>query len=258
MQSVVREIEEAKAEVESLKQQLTSTQEALTASQQREGEVQTLLKAKTEESESQNKLFESQQTASEQRVQMLETQTTQLQEELQAAQRNCASAIHEREALHEENKKLASVRVTLEGQLHALREESEARSREWEGELKQKEDEIRELQAVQVELASHQDVQERLRTERDELQQRLESVEHQLALNQVVPVEEQMLRIQELTAREAQLSGELHEQMATCHALEEKVRVAQDSLNQITQVCMYTCTIYQVHVHIYMYINMYV
>lgn len=245
----MREIEETKTEKEGLRQQLMATQEALTASQQRETEIQTLLREKIEDSDSQKHVFESRESESQQRLQVLETQTVQLQEELQAAQRNCASAIHEREAIHEENKKLTSVRVTLEGRLHGLREEATAREREWEQKLKQKEDEIRELQAVRVELSSRQEAEERLRAERNELQQRLGNVEHQLALCQVVPVEEQMSRIQKLTSREAQLSAELREQAATCQALGERVRVAQDSLNQTAQVraCTYiahvcTCT----------------
>ena len=242
-QHVVREVEEARSETEGLRQQLTATQEALAVLQQREGEAQAILRSKTEELNSQKHVFESHDTESQQRVQLLETQVTQLQEELQAAQRNCANAIHEREAMHEENKKLASVRVTLEGQLHSLGEDAAARERKHEGELKQREDEIRELQGIRVELASYQETEERLRSERDELQQRLGNVEHQLALCQVVPVEEQLSRIQELSAREAQLSAELLEQMATSKALEERVRVAHDSLNHSAQVlCIYTCT----------------
>jgi chromosome segregation ATPase len=143
LQSVVREVEEARSETEGLRQQLTATQEALAVLQQREGEAQAILRSKTEEFDSQKHVFESHETESHQRVQLLETQVTQLQEELQAAQRNCAGAIHEREAMHEENKKLASVRVTLEGQLHSLEEDTAARQRKHEGELKQREDEIR-------------------------------------------------------------------------------------------------------------------
>ena len=238
-QAVVREVEEAKTEVESIRQQLVVTQEALTASQQREGETAALLREKTEECDAHKHAMESQGNESQQHVLILTTQNAQLQEELRAAQRNCASAVHEREAMHEENKRLASVQVTLEGQLHSLEEETRARQRESERELKQREDEIRELQVVRAELSSHQEAQEVLRMERDELQQRLGNVEHQLALCQVVPVEEQMSRIQELTAREAQLTADLRQQAATSQALQERVRVAQESLNQTTQVvCM--------------------
>ena len=241
-QRVVREVEEARSETEGLRQQLTATQEALAVLQQREGEAQALLRAKTDECDSQKRVQESYETENQQRVQLLETQVAQLQEELQAAQRNCASAIHEREAMHEENKKLASVRVTLEGQLHSLGDDAAAREREHEQQLKQREDEIRELQGVRTELASHEEAEERLRTERDELQQRLGNVEHQLALCQVVPVEEQLSRIQELSAREAQLSAELLEQTATSKALEERMRVAQESLNHTAQVHVHEST----------------
>ena len=245
-----------KSEVDSLRQQLAATQEALHGSQQCERETAALLIGKSEESASLKHALVSEESKNQQRLQMLDSQITQLREELQAAQRNCAGAIHEREALHEENKRLASMQVSLEGQLHSLREEAAARQRESEHLLRQREDEIRELQVVRVELASHQEAQETLRAERDELQQRLDSVEHQHALCQAVPVEEQISRIEQLTAREAQLTAELQQQTATCLALQERMKVAQDSLNQTAQVLylsllymymyMYMCIILQV------------
>ena len=239
----MREVEEARAEAERLRQELTASQaalsssqealaasqEELSSSQQREEDTQAQLRGKSEDADSQQRVFESQESESQQRVQVLE-------EELQAAQRNCASAVHEREALREENGKLAAVRVTLEGQLHGLGEESSAREAEGKRALREKDDEIRELQAVRVELASCREAEEGLQVERDELQRQLSGVEHQLALCQAVSVEEQLSRIRELTASETQLSGELREEKATCRALGERVRVAQDSLNQTTQV----------------------
>ena len=247
----MREVEEARAEAERLRQELSSSQEALAASreelaasQQREEETQAQLRGKSEDADSQQRVFESQESESQQRLQVLEAQTAQLQEELQAAQRNCASAVHEREALREENGKLAAMRVTLEGQLHSLGEESSTREAEGKRALREKEDEIRELQAVRVELASCREAEEGLQVERDELQRRLSGVEHQLALCQAVSVEEQLSRIRELTASETQLSGELREEKATCRALGERVRVAQDSLNQTTQVQVHTYSVY--------------
>lgn len=222
--------------MDSLRQQLTAAEEALASSQQHERESAALLRGKTEESDSHKHALESEESTNQQQVQMLDGQITQLQEELQAAQRNCASAIHEREALHEENKRLVSVQVSLDGQLHRLREEAAARQRESEHLLKTREDEIRELQVVRVELASHQEAQDTLCAEKEKLQQQLDSVEHQLALCQAAPIEEQMSRIEQLTAREAQLTAELQQQTATCLALQERVKVAQDSLNQTAQV----------------------
>ena len=236
LQRVVSESEEARAEAECLRQQLSAVQEALSTAEQRQREAESLLGEKREETEAQRRTLESVEAQGQLRIQMLDSQIGQLQEELGAAQRNCAGAVHEKEAMHQENKRLGGVQVALEGQLHQLVEETAARQRDLESRLKQREDEIRELQAVKAEISSHRETQEALRAERDELRQRLGSVEHQLALSQAVSAEEQVSRLQELTAREAQLTSDLRQQTATCQALQERVRVAHESLNQTTQV----------------------
>ena len=130
--------------------------------------------------------------------------------------------------------------VTLEGQLQRQEQESLARQRELETELRQREDEVRELQGVQAEVLAHQETQETLRAEREELRQRLGSVEQQLALSQAVSAQDQVSRVQELVEREAQLTSDLRQQAATIQALEERVRVAQESLSQTTQVYIHT------------------
>lgn len=221
-----------KVKDKNLQLQLSTIQEALVSSQQHERETQDLLRERTEELNAHKQSLQK----SRQQMQMLDMQVAQFQEELQTTQANCAKAVYEKEAMHEENKRLAGIQVSLDGQLHSLREESLARQQEYKNELKQKEDEIRELQTVKVELSSHQEAMETLRAEKDDLQQRLNSVEHQLALCQVVSVEQQMTRIQELMAKEAQLTSDLRQQKATCQALQERVMVAQESLNQTTQV----------------------
>ena len=237
-QRVVSEAEETKAETHSLRQQLSAAQETLTTTQQNQRETETQLREATEKIQAQKQTLESLETQSQLRVQMLDSQVVQLQEELQAAQRNCAGAVHEKEAMHQENKRLAGVQVTLEGQLRRLEAEAGARQRELENQLRQREDEIRELQAVRAEVSSQREVQEALASERDELRQKLGAVEHQLALSQAVSSEDQVTRIQELTDREAQLTSDLRQQMATIQALQERVQVAQESLNQTTQVCV--------------------
>ena len=236
MQRVVDEVEEERVKVGNLQLQLSTAKEALAATEQQEVETQDVLR---KELDAQKLALESLQSESQQKTQMLDTEMVQLREELQAAQTNCANAVCEREAMHEENKRLAVIQMSLEGQLHSLREESEVKVQEYKNELKQREREIRELQMVGVQLSSHQEALEMLRIERDDLQQRLNSVEHQLAMCKVESVEKQIARIQELTASEAQLANDLRQKEATCHALQERVRVAQEGLNMTTQV-LYT------------------
>ena len=110
------------------------------------------------------------------------------------------------------------------------------RQRELEAQLRQREDEVRELEAVRAEVCAQREAQEGLAAERDELRQRLGDVEHQLALSQAASSEDHAARIRELSEQEAQLTSDLRQQTATVHALQERVQVAQESLNQTTQV----------------------
>ena len=235
-QRVVSESLETRSEAESLKQQLSVAQESLAATQQSQTETEVQLGEARERIQAQSQTLESLETQSQLRVQMFDSQIVQLQEELQAAQRNCAGAVHEKEAMHQENKRLAGVQVNLEGQLRRVEVEAEARQRELESQLRGREEEIRELEGVRAEVAAGREAQEVLAAERDELRQRLGSVEHQLALSQAVSSEDQERRTRELSEREAQLTSDLRQQTATVHALQERVRVAQESLNQTTQV----------------------
>ncbi|CAI8021152.1 hypothetical protein GBAR_LOCUS12579 [Geodia barretti] len=182
-QRVVSETEEAKTEVESLRQQLLAAQETLTAMQQGDREAREQLREARDSIQAQKQTLESLQTQCQLRVQMLDSQILQLQEELQAAQRNCAGAVHEKEAMHQENKRLARLQVALEGMLRRVEAETGDRQRELEAQLRQREDEVRELEAVRAEVVCAQrEAQEGLTAERDELRQRLGDVEHQLAL----------------------------------------------------------------------------
>lgn len=76
-----------------------------------------------------------------------------------------------------------------------------------------KEAEIRELEDLRTQLVAKEENEERLVSERDNLASRLAAVEHKLATYQSTPLEEQQGRIQELTARESQLSRELQERV---------------------------------------------
>ena len=233
---MVSETEETKTEAESLRQQLSAAQETLTAMQQGDREAREQLREARDRIQAQKQTLESLETQSQLRVQMLDSQVLQLQEELQAAQRNCAGAVHEKEAMHQENKRLAGLQVALEGQLRRVEAEAGDRQRTLEAELRQREDEVRELEAVRAEVCAQREAQEVLTAERDELRQRLGAVEHQLALFQAASSEDQAARIRELSEREAQLTSDLRQQTATVHALQERVQVAQESLNQTTQV----------------------
>ena len=230
------ETEETKTEAESLRQQLSAAQETLTAMQQGDREAREQLREARDRIQAQKQTLESLETQSQLRVQMLDSQVLQLQEELQAAQRNCAGAVHEKEAMHQENKRLAGLQVALEGQLHRVEAEAGDRQMELESQLRQREDEVRELEA---EVCAQREAQEVLTAERDELRQRQGAVEHQLALSQATSSEDQSARIRELSERETQLTSDLRQQMATVHALQERVQVAQESLNQTTQVHIY-------------------
>ena len=105
--------------------------------------------------------------------------------------------------------------------------------------MRQREDEVRELEAVRAEVCAQREAQEGLAAERDELRQRLGDVEHQLALSQAASSEDHAARIRELSEQEAQLTSDLRQQTATVHALQERVQVAQENLNQTTQVHIY-------------------
>ena len=113
MQRVVSEGEEARTEAETLRQQLLVAQDTLSATQQCQRETETLLRERTGEIQAQKETLESLETEGRLRVQMLDSQVAQLQEELQAAQRNCATAVHEKEAMHQENRRLAGLQVRV-------------------------------------------------------------------------------------------------------------------------------------------------